>query len=271
MEKNLPTQNKNLADQSERPFSGLERSFAILNLIADLPRRIIEIKREMDLPWATAHRTVKKLEKAEFLVFNSETSKYEIGPRLWHLGSCYLANNKVLNASITHLSQARSLKNIDIQIVERIGDFSVVIHAEKRQVNEIYKAQYGFHIPLHAGSKGLVLLAYENEKYVNDYLKKDLIKLTPKTLVNKKDIKLRLQQIREEGFAQTTGDVQNFTGSIAAPIFGQNNKLLGCLCFVYLNKISKNSDLIEELKENLLMMSNAISIQLGWKPSISYN
>ena len=72
MEKNLPTQNKNLADQSERPFSGLERSFAILNLIADLPRRIIEIKREMDLPWATAHRTVKKLEKAEFLVFNSE-------------------------------------------------------------------------------------------------------------------------------------------------------------------------------------------------------
>ena len=82
---------------------------------------------------------------------------------------------------------------------------------------------------------------------------------------------MRLQQIREEGFAQTTGDVQNFTGSIAAPIFGQNKKLLGCLCFVYLNKISKNSDLIEELKENLLMMSNAISIQLGWKPSISYN
>ena len=256
------------SDLSKKTFSGLERSFAILNLIADFPKRIIDIKREMNLPWATAHRAVKKLENAEFLVFNSENSKYEIGPRLWHLGSCYLANNKVLNASITHLSQDRSLKKVDIQIVERIGDYSVVIHAEKRQTNEIYKAQYGFHIPLHAGSKGLVLLAYESKKNVDEYLKKDLIKLTSKTLTNKKDILKKLSEIREQGYAQTNGDVQNFTGSLAAPIFGQNNNLLGCVCFVFLNRISKNDELIEELKDQLLMMSNSISIQLGWNPNI---
>ena len=118
MENTLELNKKNKNSIIEKPLSGLERSLAVLNLMADFPRRVIDIKKEMNLPWATAHRTVKKLEKAEFLIFNPETSKYEIGPRLWHLGSCYLANNKMLKASITHLAQDRTLKDIDIQIVE---------------------------------------------------------------------------------------------------------------------------------------------------------
>ena len=269
MENTLELNKKNKPDIKEKPLSGLERSLAVLNLMADFPRRVIDIKKEMNLPWATAHRTVKKLEKAEFLIFNPETSKYEIGPRLWHLGSCYLANNKMLKASITHLAQDRTLKDIDIQIVERIGDNSVVIHAEKRQVNEISMAQYGYPIPLHAGSKGLVLLAFESEKFIKNYLSRDLPPLTNHTLIDKNTILKRLKEIKDSGFAQTKGDVQNFTGSIAAPIFGQNRKTLGCVCFVYLNKVSNDKESMDQLKESLLIMAHSISVELGWNPSKS--
>ena len=251
---------------SSEAKQGLERSFAVLDIIAARPCRVVDVMREMNLPWATAHRTVKKLEKAQFLMLNPETSRYEIGPRMWHLGSAYLANNKMLKAAISYLAQDRDIQGVDIQVVERIGSYSVVIHAEKRQVQEISKAQYGYHIPLHAGSKGLVLLAYESEDFVSAYLERPLEPLTAHTIVDPAELRDRLRQIRAEGISETQADVQIFTGSIAAPVFGTNGTLVGCICFVYLKKLASEKARIEELKQQLLMMSHAVSISLGWHP-----
>ena len=251
---------------SSEAKQGLERSFAVLDIIAARPCRVVDVMREMDLPWATAHRTVKKLEKAQFLMLNPETSRYEIGPRMWHIGSSYLANNKMLKAALSYLAQDRDIDGADIQVVERIGTYSVVIHAEKRQVQEISKAQYGYHIPLHAGSKGLVLLAYESEAFVSAYLERPLEQLTPQTITDPGKLRERLREIRAEGFAQTEGDVQLFTGSISAPVFGSNGTLLGCICFVYMKKLAAEPARMEELKQELLMMTHAVSIGLGWHP-----
>jgi DNA-binding IclR family transcriptional regulator len=245
---------------------GLERSFAVLDLIAARPCRVVDVMRDMGLPWATAHRTVKKLEKAQFLMINPETSHYEIGPRMWHLGSSYLANNKMLKAAISYLAKDRDIRGVDIQIVERIGSYSVVIHAEKRQLQEISKAQYGYHIPLHAGSKGQVLLAYESEEFISAYLAQDLEQLTATTITDPEELRQRLAQIRADGFVQTESDVQNFTGSVAAPVFGPKAALMGCVCFVYLKKLARDEKALEELKEALTLMAHSLSIELGWHP-----
>ena len=252
--------------RSPEAKQGLERSFAVLDLIAARPCRVVDVMRDMGLPWATAHRTVKKLEKAQFLMVNPETSHYEIGPRMWHLGSAYLANNKMLKAAISYLARDRDIRGVDVQVVERIGSFSVVIHAEKRQVQEISKAQYGYHIPIHAGSKGLVLLAYETPEFVSAYCAQPLEQLTPLTITDPTTLRSRLAEVRTAGFAQTEGDVQTFTGSIAAPVFGIKGAVVGCVCFVYLKKVARDEALIDELKEALLMMSHSLSVELGWHP-----
>ncbi len=252
--------------RSTEAKQGLERSFAVLDLIAAKPCRVVDVMRDMGLPWATAHRTVKKLEKAQFLMVNPETSHYEIGPRMWHLGSAYLANNKMLKAAISYLAKDRDIGGVDIQVVERIGSFSVVIHAEKRQVQEISKAQYGYHIPLHAGSKGLVLLANETDSFIDAYCAQPLEQLTPLTITNPTALRARLADVRAEGFAQTEGDVQTFTGSIAAPVFGTKGAVVGCICFVYLKKVARDHALMDELKEALLMMTHSLSVELGWHP-----
>ena len=251
---------------SETAKQGLERSFAVLDVIAAHPCRVVDVMREMGLPWATAHRTVKKLEKAQFLMFNAETSRYEIGPRMWHLGSSYLANNKMLRAAIAYLARERDIDGVDIQVVERIGNYSVVIHAEKRQLQEISKAQYGYHIPLHAGSKGLVLLAHETDEFVDAYLAQPLEQLTPKTVIDPDAIRRRLAVIRTEGLCETEGDVQVFTGSISAPVFNAAGQAVGCVCFVYLKKVAGDRKMIEGLKDSLLFMSHSISMELGWHP-----
>ena len=71
-----------------------------------------------------------------------------------------------MSYSLQFLANADDIKSADVQIVERIGNYSVVIHAEKRQDQVIDKTQYGYHIPLHAGSKGLVLLAFSKPEFI---------------------------------------------------------------------------------------------------------
>lgn len=252
--------------RSSEAKQGLERSFAVLDLIAARPCRVVDVMRDMNLPWATAHRTVKKLEKAQFLMLNSDTSHYEIGPRMWHLGSAYLANNKMLKSAISYLARDRDIRGVDVQVVERIGSFSVVIHAEKRQLQEISKAQYGYHIPLHAGSKGLVLLAHETPEFVASYCAEPLEPLTTLTITDPAVLRQRLDEVRKAGFAQTEGDVQSFTGSIAAPVFGSKGTVVGCISFVYLKKVARDQVLMDGLKEALLLMTHTLSIELGWHP-----
>lgn len=247
----------------------MERSFAVLELIAARPSRVVDVTNELDLPWATVHRTIKKLEKAQFIYRDPETSRYEIGPRMWHIGSAYLANNKAMNAAISYLARERDIKNVDVQIVERIGNFAVVTHAEKRQTHPISKAQYGYHIPLHAGSKGWVLLANETPEFIERYLSQPLEALTPETVTDPDRLREILAEVRSTGMAFTLGDVQPFTGSIAAPIQNSNGTVVACVCFVFLKKIATRKPVLEELQEQLSLMTHAISLELGWRPGQS--
>ncbi len=249
-----------------KSMPGMERSFATLELIAARPSRVVDVTKALKLPWATVHRTIKKLEKAQFISQDTETGRYEIGPRMWHIGSAYLANNKMMNAAISYLAGDRDISGVDIQIVERIGNYSVVTHAEKRQPKPISKAQYGFHIPLHAGSKGWVLLAYADADFIERYLDQDLEALTPDTITDKRELHEKLEQVRENRFASTLGDVQSFTGSIAAPVFGATGKILGCVCFVFFKNLTKNQKAMDELQEQLSMMTYTISTELGYRP-----
>ena len=250
--------------------TGLARTFAILDLVARQPCRVIDITRILGLPWATVHRTIKKLETAQFIVKDKKTNRYKVGARLWYVGSSYLVNNKALSYSLQFLANADDIKSADVQIVERIGNYSVVIHAEKRQDQVIDKTQYGYHIPLHAGSKGLVLLAFSKPEFIERYLDQPLEKLTSKTISCPDELRKTLYQVRMDNFSQTLGDVQPHTGSMAAPFFNEQNEVEGCVCFIYLKSVAANQDNIEELKQTLMHMSHSVSSDLGWRPGKHY-
>ena len=107
----------------------------------------MDVTRELNLPWATVHRTMIQLEKAQFLRRDPETNRYEIGPRLWYVGSAYLANHRVLKAAMPYLGQAQDTEGVVVQIVERIGFQSVVVYSAQRPGEDITKAHYGYPFP----------------------------------------------------------------------------------------------------------------------------
>jgi DNA-binding IclR family transcriptional regulator len=251
---------------AEDALRGMARSFAVLDFLASSPGRVVDVTRSLNLPWATVHRTVIGLEKAQFLRRDPETNRYEIGPRLWHIGSAYLANHRVLRVAMPYLARLEGEEGIAMQVVERIGLQSVAIYSHQRVDEDITKAHYGYHFPLHCGSKGLVLLANEEPDFVADYLKRDLERLTPDTITDAERLRAVLDQVRAEDFSLTIADVQPFTGSISAPIRDAGGRVIACICFVFRKGLAKNARRLEDLKDKLQQATHSISIDLGWHP-----
>jgi DNA-binding IclR family transcriptional regulator len=245
---------------------GMARAFAVLEYLAASPGRVVDGTRGLGLPWATVHRTIVQLEKAQFLKRDPETNRFEIGPRLWYIGSAFLANHRVIRAAMPYLVQLQDADGIVVQLTERIGNQAVATYSAQRLAEDITKAHYGFHFPLHCGSKGQVLLAFEEPAFIDGYLKRKLERLTSETITDPETLRATLDKIRSAGIALTVGDVQPFTGSMAAPIRDGSGKVIASLCFIFRKTLLRNAKRREALQDQMIHMAHSISIDLGWRP-----
>lgn len=248
---------------------GMSRSLAIIEHLAVRPGRVVDVTQEMGLPWATVHRIITHLTKANFLRRDPETKRYEIGPALWFAGATYMANHRVLRAASPYLHKAEQIEGIAVQLAERVRHQAVAIYSAQPYATDIAKAQYGFHFPLHCGSKGRVLLAFEEPEFIKEYLRRPLEKLTEMTITNPDELRKELQVIRQDGYSVTIADVQPYTGSIAAPIRDASGSVVACLCFIARKTLLQNKRRRDELLEHLLHAAHLTSIDLDWRPKQS--
>lgn len=264
--KTVPKKKTRIPAPKENPLRGMVRSFAVLEYLADQPSRVVEVTRALNLPWATVHRTIVQLEKAQFLRRDPETNRYEIGPRLWYVGSAYLANHRVLKVAMPYLSRLDTVEGVAMQVAERIGWQSVAIYSHQRVEEDITKAHYGYHFPLHTSSKGHVLLANADPAFIEAYLKRDLERLTAETITDPEALREVLDKVREADFSLTVADVQLFTGSMSAPVRDATGNVIACLAFVFRKTLLKNEKRRDELQEKLMQAAHSVSLDLGWRP-----
>jgi DNA-binding IclR family transcriptional regulator len=224
------------------------------------------VTQEMGLPWATVHRIITQLTKADFLRRDPETKRYEIGPALWFAGATYMANHRVLRAAAPYLQKPEQIEGIAVQLAERVRDQAVAIYSAQPHATDIAKAQYGFHFPLHCGSKCRVLLAFETPDFIEQYLRRPLERLTELTITDPEVLRKDLAEIRQRGYSITIADVQPFTGSMAAPIRDVSGRVIASLCFISRKTLLQNERRRDELLEHLLHAAHLASMDLGWRP-----
>jgi DNA-binding IclR family transcriptional regulator len=248
-------------------LKGVDRALHVLEYIAIHPGRATDISEALNLPWATLHRTLQQLEKGGFLRKEADSNRYSIGPRMWFIGATYLASHRVIETAGQFLKDASKTSGISVQLVERSQNQAVVLYSNQSG-DEITRATYGYHFPLHTGSKGQVLLAYSGEKFIDDYLDGKLEQLTPNSVTDPDILREKLAQIREQQYSITIADVQMFTGSMAAPIFDRDGKVNSCVCFVTKKSVIEDEKRRNRLVELLQETAQSISMALGWRPGV---
>lgn len=252
-----------------RPIvQSLARSLNILELLAQSgPMRAVEVSEALQLPWATCHRTLSQLEQTQ-LIERSGTGVFSMGRRTWLLGSTYLVGHRLLDLAVPLMREAsEDIPYAVYQLVERSGGVSLVLHSEEATGGEpIARAAYGHHFPLHAGSKGWVLLAYAPDAFIEEYLSAPLLPLTAETVTDPRPIRAKLDEVRSQGYAITVADVQTFTGSVAAPIFDSSGGAIAAVCAVVLSSKLADDQTRLGIIERVSSLAQSLSLGVGWQP-----
>jgi DNA-binding IclR family transcriptional regulator len=202
----------------------------ILTLFSDSPvLQVAEIAEKMGQPRSTAYRYVAALKANHLVEESDEGPGYRLGPKILELA-----------ASMSR----RPLRDVAKPYLARIGretGETVILHGLRDQVgvclekvdgNQTLRVSFdrGDAYPLHATATGKAIFAHLERKEQKNIIKNiGLETFTPTTITKSAVLEKEFERIRENGFAESNGELIEGTRGIAAPIFSFSGRVVASI------------------------------------------
>jgi len=193
-------------------------------------RTLTEIAVAADLPLSTAHRLVAELVAWQGLTRGADGC-YEIGRRIWDLGSLAAVSRELRDAALPFMQDlsATTGENVHIAVLDGTTALYVDRISGRRSVPVISRP--GARLPLHATGVGKVLLAHADPDVQRTCLD-SLTRLTAYTVVEPRRLLRQLADARRRGFATTSEEMTLGASSIGAPICDADGRVRDALGLV---------------------------------------
>jgi DNA-binding IclR family transcriptional regulator len=189
----------------------LDRSVALLELLADGPRSLRYLAEASGLPRPTAHRLLVALETHR-LVGRAADGAFRLGPRLTELAA--LAGRELELGALAGpaLGRLHAATGESVQLYVRSGDRRLCVAARDAGAGLRDSVPVGALLPLDAGSGGKVLLAWSDDS--------ERFPAAPAA---------ELAGIRRRGWAASVAERETGVASISVPVL-RDGRLLGAVC-----------------------------------------
>jgi IclR family KDG regulon transcriptional repressor len=211
------------------------------------------ISGRLSIPLSTTYRYLETLREKGFLVRNQETKAYELGFMLFKLGDIVSSRMRLAEIVQPHMKSLSSL--------------SEVVCIEKVETNRRIKLslERGSSLPLHAGASSKILLAFEEEQFVDALLKRGpLTKFTRSTITDPRRLRKELRTIRKQRFSVSDQEVDRGAIAIGAPLMDHRGKAVAGLT-VAGPRERINGKKKEELIEMVIEFAQKASHDLGYR------
>lgn len=197
----------------------ISRALAVLAVLRDAGSDVgvIELSRALDLHASTAHRILRALVAAGYVVQNPQTERYRLGPAAFLLGR---AAERTLgfDEAMPLLEKLAELTGESVNLVIRDGDVGlVVLRVESSQPLRFIQS-VGARIPLYCTSTGKVLLAFGGDLHEEVARLGELHRLTPITVTSPRELLSDLEEIRRRGYSVNRGERIPGVYGVAAPV-----------------------------------------------------
>ena len=220
---------ENRSDMST--LTTLEKCVNILSLFAPATPtlNVYDIAERLDLPKSTVYRYLSALKHHELLQEDTTPGYYRLGGKVIELA------RSALVASLEDIARP-FMERLSRQTGETIVLAGLRHHEgvclEKVEGRHALRVTHerGATFPLHAGATGKVLMAHlgqvEQKAIIDDV---GLPRFSETTITDKQQLESRLNQIKEQGFAESDGETIVGSYSVAAPIFGRTGRIVASL------------------------------------------
>jgi DNA-binding IclR family transcriptional regulator len=255
----------------EKSFASLEKAIDILNYFYSENQAFSaqEISGRLSIPLSTTYKYLDVLLKKGFLSKDPDTKKFFLGLTIFKMGNLVAAKIKPIDVAMRHMNDLASLSGETVTLTMVLGWDSLCVEKIESHRRIKLSVARGDTLPLHAGGSSKILLAYQEEAFVDAMIKNvALVALTENTITDPVRLKNELKLIRERGYAFSDSEVDHGATSAAAPIFDAKGRLVAGISVAGPGErinAEKARNLIEMVKES----AAKISSDLGYQPHTS--
>ncbi|MDO8382590.1 MAG: IclR family transcriptional regulator [Microbacterium sp.] len=217
-----------------------------------------DIGRRSGIPMPTAHRIITQMVSLGLLE-RTERKKLRVGMRLWELASRAQRLLALREVARPHLEGVHSVIGHHAQLGVRDGDDVMFVDLLSAPNAVINITRVASKLPIHSCSSGLVLLAYAENDFREDFLRRSHGPLTDRSITDNRALRRELAGVRSQGFAVSRGAVHHEAAGVAAPLRDSANEVVGTISVIVPNSHRHTSFAIPVL----LAASRAISTSLG--------
>ncbi len=213
-------------------MNSTEKVLWLLNRLGDPPydMGLTELSKEIGFSKGGIYKILTTLVENGFVVQDSHTKKYNLGPALHRLGNIYSEQKGIYEASQPVMKAISEITKETVSIGIREGNDAILAYKiEGPKIVRLYR-KVGLKFPMNAGAIGKLLAAYHDTESIEQILQDtELQAKTDNTIINPEKLLKEFEKIRKNGYA--ISDEENGIGNfgIAAPIYDANGEVWSCL------------------------------------------
>lgn len=242
---------------------GTESADRVANVLlaftrSDGPIGVSVIARELSLSKAVVHRILQSLVSRGLVQYSPDSRDYKLGPAAAALGVQALRHLDVRSVARVPLMELRAATGETTTLSLLTADKRTYID-QYESLNEIkMTVELGRMHPLYAGASSRAILAHLPDEFVARVIEGGLDPTTPFTLTDPQELLDSLESVRQKGYARSRGERQADAGSVAAPLFGPHDEVLGSIS-VCGPSSRFTDDAVERFAEHLVLTARRIS------------
>jgi IclR family acetate operon transcriptional repressor len=184
-----------------------------------IPMRLTDLAHSTAMPMPTVQRILGVLERRGLV--SKIGGRYQIGVGVVPLAHAFLAENNLTKAALPVLQELAQASGETATLFVRHGSERVVVQRVESAQPLRYGMPIGQRLPLTVGSAGLVLAAGMPDAELDLLLRRvGDVRLCGGKVLTPADLRIRLEQVRGQGFAITRGERIVEMYSISAPVGG---------------------------------------------------
>src|SRR5262245_17675780 len=249
---------------SKNFLSSLDHALVILETIGHgrSPLGLSEIVRKTEYAKTTVHRVLLTLVRRGFVRKEYQTSRYQLTLKLFELGSTAVSQLGIKDVAKPHLEAVRNLsgETAHLAVMDDDGVF-YIDKIESTQSIRMY-SYIGSRAPIHCTAVGKVLLAYQSEERIENFLAQ-LKPYTQNTILRKDKLMEELRKIRKQGYALDNEELEIGLFCIASPVRNHLGEVIAAVS-ISGPKVRLGKPKVRELIPVMVRTGVEISAALGY-------
>jgi len=226
---------------------------------------VTELSKRLKLHKNNVFRLLATLESRNYIEQNKVTENYRLGLKTLELGQTFIKQMGLLRQSRPVLEALVKECNETTYVAILKECHIVYLDVVETDLTVRVVPRVGARLPAYCTAAGKVQIAYMTDEELENYLPtKEMKRYTPKTVVDREELKRHLKLIAEQGYAIDDEEMDVGVKCVGAPIRDYTRRIIGAVSISGPSMRFTDERLEKELIPLVMRSGDEISHKLGY-------